>query len=96
MDNQTIFSIVSSVITEYCLANGIKVNVITKDTPLIGGNKILDSMGLVNVIVDIETAFLDEDIELSLTSEAAMSCRISPFRTVGALCNFISNQLNVE
>ena len=53
-------------------------------------------MGLVNVIVDIETAFLDEDVELSLTSEAAMSGRISPFRSVGSLCNFIARQLGLE
>ena len=49
-----------------------------------------------NVIVDIETAFLDENIEISLTSEAAMSARISPFRTISALCNFIANQLEDE
>jgi hypothetical protein len=53
-------------------------------------------MGLVNVIVDIETAFLDEDIDVSLTSEAAMSSRISPFRSIGSLCNFIARQLGVE
>jgi hypothetical protein len=53
-------------------------------------------MGLVNVIVDIETAFLDEDVEVSLTSETAMSGRISPFRSVGSLCNFIARQLGIE
>ena len=52
-------------------------------------------MGLVNCIVDIETSFLDEGMEISLTSEAAMSGRISPFRSVGALCIFIARQLGV-
>jgi hypothetical protein len=51
---------------------------------------------LVNLIVDIETAFLDEDIEISLASESAMSSRISPYRSVGSLCNFIAKQLGVE
>lgn len=95
MDKKQIDGIVYEVIKEYCESNGIDVE-ITKDTPLIGGSKIMDSMGLVNVIVDIETAFLDEDIEISLTSESAMSGRISPFRSIGALCNFISRQLGIE
>ena len=49
-----------------------------------------------NIVVDIETAFLDEDIEISLTSETAMSGRISPFRTIGSLCSFIARQLGLE
>jgi acyl carrier protein len=52
-------------------------------------------MGLVSVIVDIETAFLDIGIEISLTAEAAMSSRISPFRTVSSLCNFIAEQVKI-
>ncbi len=95
MDKQKINEIVIGILTDYCKSNEIDVE-ITKDTPLIGSYKIMDSMGLVNNIVDIETAFLDEDVEISLTSEAAMSGRISPFRSVGSLCNFIARQLGIE
>lgn len=95
MDKAKINEIVISTLKNYCDANDIQVD-ITKDTALIGSNKIMDSMGLVNNIVDIETAFLDEDVEISLTSEAAMSGRISPFRSVGSLCNFIARQLGIE
>ena len=95
MDKKRINEIVISILSDSCKENEIDVE-ITKDTPLIGSNKIMDSMGLVNNIVDIETAFLDEDVEISLTSEAAMSGRISPFRSVGALCNFIARQLGIE
>lgn len=95
MDKQKINEIVIGILSDYCKENEIDA-VITKDTPLIGSNKIMDSMGLVNNIVDIETAFLDEDVEISLTSEAAMSGRISPFRSVGSLCNFIARQLGIE
>ncbi len=95
MDKAKINEIVIATIKNYCEENGIQAE-INKDTPLIGSAKILDSMGLVNNIVDIETAFLDEDVEISLTSEAAMSGRISPFRSVGALCNFIARQLGIE
>lgn len=95
MDKQKINEIVIGILSDYCKENDIEVE-ITKDTPLIGSSKIMDSMGLVNNIVDIETAFLDEDVEISLTSEAAMSGRISPFRSVGSLCNFIARQLGIE
>ena len=95
MDKQKINEIVIGILTDYCKSNEIDVE-ITKDTPLIGSYKIMDSMGLVNNIVDIETAFLDEDVEISLTSEAAMAGRISPFRSVGSLCNFIARQLGIE
>ena len=95
MDKKKINEIVISTLKDYCEANEIDVE-LTKDTPLIGSARILDSMGLVNTIVDIETAFLDEDVEISLTSEAAMSGRISPFRSVGSLCNFIARQLGIE
>lgn len=96
MDIHQINDIVFNVIKEYSLVNELQIGELTKDTPLIGSSRILDSMGLVNVIVDIETAFLDEDIEISLTSETAMSGRISPFRSVGSLCNFIARQLGLE
>jgi len=87
--------IVTNTITEYLKSNGTET-VVNNNTALIGSNKILDSMGLVNVIVDIEAAFLDKDIEITLTSEAAMSARISPFRSVGSLSNFIAKQLNTN
>ena len=96
MDFEQIKEIVTNVIREYCEFNHIEVGELTKDTPLIGSARILDSMGLVNVIVDIDTAFLDEDVEISLTSDAAMSARISPFRTIGALSHFIARQIGVE
>ena len=96
MDKKRINEIVYSTINDYCEANDIVLDDLTKDTPLIGSGRLLDSMGLVNVLVDIETAFLDEDADISLTSETAMSGRISPFRSVGALCNFIARQLGIE
>lgn len=97
MNKEKIQQIVFNVIEEYCNSNDLPLlDDLTEHTPLIGSNRILDSMGLVNIIVDIETAFLDEGVELSLTSETAMSGRISPFRSIGSLCSFIARQLGVE
>ena len=95
MDAKKIEEIVNQVIYDYCKSNNIEAK-INKDTPLVGSNRIMTSLGLVNVIVDIETVFLDEGVEISLTSESAMSGRISPFRSVGSLCYFIGRQLGIE
>lgn len=95
MDKQTVEQIVYKSIEGYFLSRNIEIN-INKDTPLIGSQSILDSLSLVSLIVDIEASFLDEDIEITLTSETAMSSRISPFRSVGALNSFIAKQLGVE
>jgi acyl carrier protein len=96
MTKLEIEKIVTNVLSDYCTNNNIQNVEITQNTPLIGSNRILDSLGLVHLIVDIETTFLEEDVELSLTSESAMSARISPFRSVGSLCNFIAKQLGIE
>ena len=95
MDNNKLNEIVLGILKDYCEAKGITAE-LTMDTHLIGRTSILDSMGLVNAIVDIETAFLEEDVEISLTSEAAMSLRLSPFRTIGTLCDYIARQLGIE
>ncbi len=64
------------------------------DTVLFGKESILDSMGLVNVIIDIESRFLDEGYEISLTSEKAMSRNVSPFKNVGTLTDYIVELLS--
>ena len=68
----------------------IKAN---EDTVLFGNESVLDSIGLVNIIIDIESRFLDEDIKISLTSDKAMSRRNSPFRTISTLAEFIKEQI---
>lgn len=65
-----------------------------ENTVMLGKNSVLDSIGLVNVIVDIESKFLDDGIEISLTSEKAMSRKNSPFRTIETLAEFIKEQIN--
>lgn len=79
MDKNQINYIVINVIQEYCATNGLVIKDLDKDTPLIGSARILDSMGLVNIVVDIETAFLDEDIEISLTSRNGNVWSYKPF-----------------
>jgi len=66
---------------------------VSNETVLLGNEAVVDSMGLVNLIVDVEGALADNDIEVTLTSEKAMSQRNSPFRTVEALTDYIKELL---
>jgi hypothetical protein len=61
---------------------------------LYGSNGVFDSMQLVNFLVLIEQR-IDDDIgrEISLTSERAVSRRISPFSSVRHLLDFIEEEL---
>jgi acyl carrier protein len=59
-------------------------------TPLFGPDAQLDSLSLVSVIVDVETALtLRWDAPISLTDDRAMSREISPFDDVGTLTDYI-------
>jgi len=62
---------------------------INESTVLLGNNAVVDSIGLVNLIVDIESALSDKGLEITLTSEDAMSRRKSPFRSVETLSDYI-------
>ena len=67
-----------------------------QNTVLFGKKSIIDSVGLVNIIIDVESRFLDEGYEISLTSEQAMSRRNSPFRTISTLAEFIEEQVTAN
>ncbi len=62
---------------------------VSESTPLMGEAATLDSLGLVNLIVDLEARLLDDfDVEVTLADERAMSLEHSPFRTVGTLAEY--------
>jgi acyl carrier protein len=59
-------------------------------TPLFGPDAQLDSLSLVSVIVDVETALtIRWNAPISLTDDRAMSRDISPFDDVGTLADYI-------
>lgn len=61
-----------------------------EDTHLIGRNRVLDSMGLVTLIVDVEQRLEEEyDVVIVVADERAMSQKHSPFRSVGSLADYI-------
>jgi acyl carrier protein len=64
------------------------------DTRLFGPEATLDSLSLVSVIVDVESAVADElGQAVSLTDDEAMSQEVSPFSSVDTLASYILKQL---
>ncbi len=67
---------------------------IDEQTGLIGSGGVLDSLGLVNLIVDLEQRLHEEhDYALILADERAMSMNHSPFRTVNTLIEYVWSRL---
>ncbi|MFS0822754.1 acyl carrier protein [Bacillus sp. 1P02SD] len=65
--------------------------------PLFGKDGVLDSLGLVSLIVMIEQSIEDElDISIILADEKAMSQKSSPFLTSGTLIEYILTILDKE
>lgn len=66
------------------------------DVGLYGEKGVFDSMHLVNFLVLVEEGLEDEfDVEVSLTSEKAVSRRVSPFSSVRRLIEFIEEEIRL-
>jgi acyl carrier protein len=64
------------------------------DTVLLGPGGAVDSLGLVRLVMIVERRVEDDfGVPVSLTDEKAMSERNSPFRSVGALSDYIAARL---
>src|SRR5690242_19546073 len=63
---------------------------LTADTRLLGRSAVLDSLGLVQLLVDVEQR-LDSlhGFTITLADERAMSQKHSPFRSVATLSDYI-------
>jgi acyl carrier protein len=66
----------------------------TPDTHLLGGQSLLDSIGLVTLIADLEGDIQKEfGKTVILADEKAMSLTLSPFRKVSTLVEYIEAKL---
>ena len=75
---------------------GDKSLVVADDTPLIGGESLLDSMKLVELCLALEDMATDLCFEFDWTSDAAMSKSRSMFRTAGSLATEFINQMEIN
>ena len=95
-------SVVQSAVIEYLSEfkeSGLTSDVVDVDrnTRLFGSKGLLDSMGVVILLTDLEERL--EDLlgsPVTLASDSAMSSARSPFRTVATLCDYIFNILESE
>jgi acyl carrier protein len=63
---------------------------VAESTPLIGHESLLDSLGLVQLIVDLEQRVEEASgVIITIADDRAMSQRNSPFRTAGTLTDYI-------
>lgn len=84
---QMIVASLQEVLVTAAPSNSASLN---EDTRLIGREAVLDSMGLVNLIIEVEQRLEDEhDITVVLADERAMSQKNSPFRSVQTLADYI-------
>ena len=70
---------------------------LTAETRLLGRSAVLDSLGLVQLLVDVELQ-LDNahGIAVTLADERAMSQKHSPFRSVGTLSDYIDTLIQED
>lgn len=83
--------VVAESLQEVLAMNGESVpDDLGETTVLVGDNAILDSLGIVSLIVEVEQRLEQEhNLVVTLASDKAMSQRNSPFRTVGVLADYI-------
>jgi acyl carrier protein len=86
-------AVVIAVLQEVARAGDLP-DVVASDTPLFGRDGVLDSAGLVALVVGVEQAVEERwNRSVTLADERALSQRHSPFRTVGSLATYAGQQL---
>jgi acyl carrier protein len=93
--NQEIVDLIARIANEFNEQLEFKIAVERgRDAPLYGRDGVLDSLGLVSFVVAVEQAIGGElGLTLTLADEKAMSQKHSPFRTIGALADYVENSM---
>ena len=86
---EIVISVITEILEEAELDDDIQV---TEEMELIGGESLLDSMGLVSVCLALEDFADEHGFEFDWTSDAAMSKSRSMFRNITALAEEFANQ----
>ena len=64
--------------------------VLDESTRLIGKKAVLDSLGLVNLIISVEQEINDSNgLSITIADDRAMSMEKSPFKSVATLADYI-------
>ena len=94
MDQKAIFQLIVETVDGYRLSMQGAPETLTPETCLFGPSGLLDSLGLVSVLVELEQKASDASgRSVSLMDDRAMSQTSSPFRTVRSLADYLGRQL---
>jgi acyl carrier protein len=89
--NEMVFHCLNDLLSELAGKDGSQIPVVDDSTRLIGKKGILDSLGLVTLIVSIEQKLLDDHgIVATIADERALSMEKSPFKTVCSLSEYVT------
>lgn len=83
---------VSFLVQEVSSISGVAAGNLSEATPLIGAGTVLNSRGLVELLVALEE-FCEEKLHVHFdwTSDSAMSTSRSVYRTVASLADYIAS-----
>jgi acyl carrier protein len=90
LDRSVALGIVLSALREAVDQNGGDPASVNDDTVIVGPGAVIDSIGVVSLIVDIEQRLeMEHQVPVTLANDRAMSQRNSPFRTPAVLADHI-------
>jgi acyl carrier protein len=90
IDRTVAMEIVFSALRDAVDQNGGDPAGVTEETVIVGPGAVIDSIGVVSLIVDIEQRLeMDHEVSVTLANDRAMSQRNSPFRTAAVLTDHI-------
>jgi acyl carrier protein len=96
--NNDLVSLIVELFREVCQEKEIELpEDVGSETSLFGRDGILDSLGLVSLIIALEQAIDDKfGVSISLADEKAMSQKKSPYRTIGRLAEYTDRLIQGE
>jgi acyl carrier protein len=90
IERTTALNIVLAALREAVDQNGGDPSKVAEDTVIVGPEAVIDSIGVVSLIVDIEQRLeMEHQVSVTLANDRAMSARNSPFRTAAILADHI-------
>ncbi|HHY54410.1 MAG TPA: hypothetical protein GYA08_03130 [Chloroflexi bacterium] len=90
LDRQVVVNLILAALQDVLASMADEVVTPDENTRLIGRSAVLDSMGLVTLIVEVEQRLeADHDLVVVLADDRAMSQTRSPFLSVGTLADYV-------
>ena len=98
MKRDELIALISHTATDFLgPSQGSARGAMDENTRLFGKDGLLDSLGLVNLLMDIEQEVNERTgLCIALADDRAMSQSRSPFRTIGTLADYIGSLTNEQ